>query len=71
MFHGSRLLSHARSLPFLALVLLPFSAALAGPALGPWTPIFKGIDHAVGTNNPNIAGNFPENCRSCIASGWT
>ncbi len=27
---------------------------------GPWTPIFKGIDHAVGTNNPGIAGNFPE-----------
>jgi exopolysaccharide biosynthesis protein len=60
MFHGSRLLSHARSLPLLALVLLPFSAALAGPAFGPWTPIFKGIDHAVGTNNPSIAGNFPE-----------
>jgi exopolysaccharide biosynthesis protein len=60
MIHGSRLLSHAGSLPLLALVLLPFSAALAGPTLGPWTPIFKGIAHAVGTNNPNIAGNFPE-----------
>ena len=60
MFHNSRLLSHARSLPFLALVLLPFSPALGGPALGPWVPIFKGVDHAVGTNNPNIAGNFPE-----------
>jgi exopolysaccharide biosynthesis protein len=44
----------------LALVLLPFSAALAGPALGPWTPLFKGIDHAVGTNNPSIPGDFPE-----------
>jgi hypothetical protein len=59
-FHGSRLLSHARSLPLLALVLMPFSAALAGPALGPWVPIFKGVEHAVGTNNPDIAGDFPE-----------
>jgi exopolysaccharide biosynthesis protein len=41
-------------------VLLPYSAALAGPAIGPWVPIFKGIEHAVGTNDPNIAGNFPE-----------
>ena len=57
---SSRLLSHARSLALLALVLLTFSAALGGPALGTWTPIFKGIDHAVGTNNPSIAGNFPE-----------
>lgn len=54
------LVSPARSLPLLALVLLSFSGAFAGPALGPWTPIFKGIDHAVGTNNPSIAGNFPE-----------
>ncbi len=60
LFHHSDLLSHARSLPFLALLLLPFSAALAGPAIGPWVPIFKGIEHAVGTNDPNIAGNFPE-----------
>jgi hypothetical protein len=59
MFYGLRLLSSARSLPLVALVLLPFSAALAGPAFGPWIPIFKGIDHAVGTNNPSIAGNFP------------
>jgi hypothetical protein len=28
--------------------------------MGPWTPIFKGIDHAVGINNPSIAGNFAE-----------
>ena len=59
MFYGLRLLSSARSLPLVALVLLPFSAAVAGPAFGPWIPIFKGIDHAVGTNNPSIAGNFP------------
>ena len=60
IFYGSRLLSHVRSLAFLALVLLPFSAALAVPVLGPWTPIFKGIAHAVGTNDPSVAGNFPE-----------
>ena len=60
LFHHPGFLTHARLLPFLALVLLPFSAALAGPAIGPWVPIFKGIEHAVGTNDPNIAGNFPE-----------
>src|ERR1039457_2713952 len=46
---------------FLSLMLL-FAAAFgaqASPVFGPWTPIFKGIDHGVGTNNPNIAGNFP------------
>ena len=46
---------------FLSLALL-FAAALwaqASPVFGPWTPIFKGIDHAVGTNDPSIAGNFP------------
>lgn len=59
MFHHSHLLSHARWLPFLALVFLPCSGAVGGPAIGPWTPLFKGIDHAVGTNNPNITGNFP------------
>ena len=45
---------------FLSLTLL-FAAAFwaqASPVFGPWTPIFKGIDHAVGTNNPNIAGSF-------------
>ena len=31
MFYGLRLQSSARSLPLVALVLLPFSAALAGP----------------------------------------
>src|ERR1019366_3565542 len=59
MFHQSGLLSQARSLPFLSLVFLPLSATLAGPAIGPWVPIFKGIEHAVGTNDPNISGNFP------------
>lgn len=45
------------------LLLTPLFAAAfwaqASPVFGPWTPIFKGIDHGVGTNNPNIAGNFP------------
>jgi hypothetical protein len=46
---------------FLSLMLLFAGAfgAQASPVFGPWTPIFKGIDHVVGTNNPNIAGNFP------------
>lgn len=52
--------AHARPLPLLALILLPLSTALAGPALGPWVPIFEGIEQAVGTNDPNVAGNFPE-----------
>jgi hypothetical protein len=46
---------------FLALALLfaVVVSAQASPVFGSWTPIFKGIDHAVGTNDPNIAGNFP------------
>ncbi len=46
--------------PLVLLALLHF-AAFSTPALpvpGPWTPLFKGIDHAVGTNNPSIPGNF-------------
>lgn len=31
----------------------------AGALPGPWTPLFKGIDLAVGTNDPSTAGNFP------------
>jgi len=34
--------------------------ASAGPVPGPWTPLFKGVDLAVGTNDPAISGNFPE-----------
>jgi exopolysaccharide biosynthesis protein len=60
MSHRSFVSSCTRSLLLVAPVLLSFSAALAGPTIGSWTPIFKGIDHAVGTNNPSIAGNFPE-----------
>lgn len=44
----------------LALVFLSLTATLAGPAMGPWVPIFKGIEHAVATNTPGLAGNFPE-----------
>ena len=35
------------------------SLSHAGPVPGPWVPLFKGIDHAVGTNNPSLPGNFP------------
>ena len=31
----------------------------ATPAPGPWTPMFKGVDHAVGTNVPGLPGSFP------------
>jgi hypothetical protein len=33
--------------------------AHASAVPGPWTPIFKGVDLALGTNNPSIPGNFP------------
>lgn len=36
------------------------SAAHAGPTAGPWTPIFKGIDLAHGTNNPSTPGDFTD-----------
>ena len=32
----------------------------ASPTPGGWTPLFKGVDHAVGTNDPSIPGSFPE-----------
>ena len=46
---------------FLSLMLLLAAAfgAQASPVFGPWTPFFKGIDHAVGTNDPSIPGSFP------------
>ena len=32
----------------------------ASPLPGPWKPLFKGVDLAVGTNDPAVSGNFPE-----------
>ena len=43
-------------------VILGWLAAVTASAstvVGPWTPIFKGIDHLVGTNTPG-SGGFPE-----------
>ncbi len=34
-------------------------AATAAPVPGPWVPIFKGVEHAGGTNVPGQAGSFP------------
>src|SRR2546421_3659781 len=36
----------------LALALLMASAIRAGMTVTPWNPIFKGVDHARGTNEP-------------------
>ena len=60
LFHQLNLPYLARLLPLLVLALLPTGAALAGPSIGPWVPIFKGVEHAVGTNDPSISGNFSE-----------
>ena len=35
---------------------LAVSTAQAATVIGPWVPIFKGIDHAVGTNTPGGGG---------------
>src|SRR5208337_4096391 len=43
----------------LAVFLIMVAQAQAGTVLGPWTPLFKGIDHAVGTNTPTGSG-FPD-----------
>ena len=48
-----------KSMLCLASLGLLCSWAWAEPAPGPWRPIFKGIDHATGTNTPGTAGNFP------------
>lgn len=48
-------------LPIVAALLLAcgtWLGAQASTVLGPWTPLFKGIDHAVGTNTPG-GGSFP------------
>src|SRR5215470_14541606 len=45
-----------------ALLVLAASAPVrAGTVIGPWVPIFKGIDHAVGTNTPS-GGGMPNMC---------
>lgn len=33
--------------------------AHGSPSPSGWTPLFKGVDYAVGTNDPSVAGNFP------------
>jgi len=43
-----------------ALLLAALPAAIASPVPSPWTPLFKGIDRANGTNTPGISGNFSE-----------
>jgi hypothetical protein len=43
---------------FLALTLVGAFTATAGTVLGPWVPLFKGIEHAVGTNTAS-GGGFP------------
>ena len=43
----------------LTLALIGLPSAQATIDIGPWVPIFKGIDHAVGTNTPG-GGGFAE-----------
>src|ERR1041385_2469038 len=40
-----------------ALFLFCATSTRAAVELGPWTPLFKGIEHAVGTNTPG--GTLP------------
>ena len=47
------------ALILLAAVGLWSTSALASPVPSGWTNLFKGVQYAVGTNNPGIAGNFP------------
>ena len=41
-----------RAVLLLALVTLTLEWASASTWLGPWVPLFKGVDHAIGTNSP-------------------
>ena len=43
----------------LVLCLMTVAQARAATVLGSWVPLFKGIDHAVGTNIPD-GGSFPD-----------
>jgi len=47
-----------KRLLFLLWVSICISSARATSAVGPWIPIFKGVDHSVGTNTPGD-GDFP------------
>src|SRR5437868_3770636 len=44
---------------FSLVVFLVVLSASATTHLSPWTPIFKGVEHAVGTNTPGDGG-FPD-----------
>jgi len=47
---------------------LSISIGQAETVLGPWTPLFKGIDHAVGTNTPG--GEDLARCRWPTRCEW-
>ena len=47
-----------KSLVFLVGVSISLSSARATSVVGPWIPIFKGVDHSVGTNTPG-GTDFP------------
>jgi len=40
----------------LAILLMISAPTKAATFIGPWVPLFEGIDHAVGTNTPNSGG---------------
>jgi exopolysaccharide biosynthesis protein len=44
----------------LALLLLAGASVQASTVLGPWVPLFDGIDHAVGTNTPGGGSTMPD-----------
>ncbi|PYM15141.1 MAG: hypothetical protein DME18_04970, partial [Verrucomicrobia bacterium] len=48
-----------KNLLLIAVALAALGPAQASTTLGSWVPIFKGIDHAVGTNTPG-GGGFPD-----------
>ena len=48
-----------RRLIILGLMLIGIPLTRATTDIGPWIPMFKGIDHMVGTNTPG-GGGFPE-----------
>lgn len=41
------------------MLMMSLDSSVATPVPGPWVPIFKGVDWAVGTNDPSVSGNFP------------